>query len=82
MNLTDYKSGDILRTGYEILKYELSLNEKELPQNRNDINLIEKRKNFFFTIKYWRESPIYKSSKENYLQVKVQAERTAGRMET
>lgn len=35
LNLTDYKSGDILRAGYEILKYELSLNGKELPQNRN-----------------------------------------------
>jgi hypothetical protein len=47
-----------------------------------DKKLIEKKKKIFFTIKYWRESPIYKSSKENYLQVKVQTERTAGRMET
>jgi hypothetical protein len=47
-----------------------------------DKKLIEKKKKIFFTIKYWRESPIYKLSKENYLQVKVQAERTAGRMET
>lgn len=35
LNLTDYKSGDILRTGYEILKYELELNGKELPVNRD-----------------------------------------------
>lgn len=35
LNLADYKSNDILKTGYEILKYELELNEKELPVNRN-----------------------------------------------
>lgn len=35
LNLTDYKSGDILRTGYDILKYELELNEKPLPINRD-----------------------------------------------
>ena len=48
----------------------------------NGINLIEKRKNFFFTIKYWRNSPILKTSKENYLRVKVQTERTAERIRT
>ena len=48
----------------------------------NKKQLIEKKKKIFFTIKYWRESPIYKLSKENYLQVEVQAERTAGRIET
>ena len=35
LNLTDYKSGDILRTGYEILKYELEINGKKLPVNRD-----------------------------------------------
>ena len=35
LNLTDYKSNNILKTGYEILKYELSLNGKEMPVNRN-----------------------------------------------
>lgn len=47
-----------------------------------DKKLIEKKKKIFFTIKYWRESPIYKSSKENYLRVKVQTERTAERIGT
>lgn len=35
LNLTDYKSGDILKNGYEILKYELELNGKKMPENRN-----------------------------------------------
>ena len=35
LDLTDYKSTDILKTGYEILSYELSLNGKQMPQNRN-----------------------------------------------
>lgn len=35
LNLTDYKSSDILKTGYEILKYELQLNGKEMPANKN-----------------------------------------------
>ena len=35
LNLTDYKSTDILKNGYEILKYELQINEKEMPVNKN-----------------------------------------------
>lgn len=35
LNLTDYKSSDILKNGYEILKYELELNGKEIPINKN-----------------------------------------------
>lgn len=35
LNLADYKSCDILKTGYEILKYELEINGKELPINRD-----------------------------------------------
>lgn len=35
LDLTDYGSSDILRNGYEILKYELSLIGKPLPVNRN-----------------------------------------------
>lgn len=35
LNLTDYKSGEILRAGYDILKFELEINEKELPINRD-----------------------------------------------
>lgn len=35
LNLTDYRSNDILKMGYEILKYELSLNGKTLPINRD-----------------------------------------------
>lgn len=35
LNLTDYKSNEIMKRGYEILNYELSLNEKEMPKNRN-----------------------------------------------
>lgn len=35
LNLTDYGSSDILKTGYEILKVELSLIGKPLPVNRN-----------------------------------------------
>ena len=35
LNLADYKSSDILKTGYEILKYELELHGKKLPVNRN-----------------------------------------------
>lgn len=35
LNLTDYKSSDILRAGYDILKYELEINGKELPMNRD-----------------------------------------------
>lgn len=35
LNLTDYKSNEIMKKGYEILSYELSLNNKEMPQNRN-----------------------------------------------
>lgn len=35
LDLTDYGSAAILKTGYEILKYELSLIGKPLPANRN-----------------------------------------------
>ena len=35
LNLTDYGSSSILKNGYEILKYELSLLDKPLPVNRN-----------------------------------------------
>jgi hypothetical protein len=35
LDLTDYGSSDILKNGYEILKYELSLLGKPLPINRN-----------------------------------------------
>lgn len=35
LNLMDYKSNEILKMGYEILKYELEINGKELPANRN-----------------------------------------------
>ncbi len=35
LDLTDYGSSHILKTGYEILKYELSLLGKPLPINRN-----------------------------------------------
>ncbi len=35
LNLADYKSCDILKTGYEILKYELEINGKELPINKD-----------------------------------------------
>lgn len=35
LDLTDYKSGDILRMGYDILSFELSINGKEMPINRN-----------------------------------------------
>lgn len=35
LNLADYKSSEILRMGYEILKYELQINGKEMPVNRN-----------------------------------------------
>ncbi|MCM1105494.1 MAG: hypothetical protein NC355_00990 [Blautia sp.] len=35
LNLTDYKSCDILKTGYEILKYELEINGKGLPVNKD-----------------------------------------------
>lgn len=35
LDLADYRSADILRTGYNILKYELLLNGKEMPKNRN-----------------------------------------------
>lgn len=35
LNLTDYGSASILKTGYDILSYELSLQGKELPVNKN-----------------------------------------------
>lgn len=35
LNLADYKSNEILKMGYEILKFELQINGKELPINRN-----------------------------------------------
>ena len=35
LNLTDYKSSDILKNGFEILKYELEINGKEMPVNRD-----------------------------------------------
>lgn len=35
LDLTDYGSSDILRKGYEILKYELSLVGHSMPVNRN-----------------------------------------------
>ena len=35
LDLTDYGSSSILKNGYEILKYELSLLDKPLPVNRN-----------------------------------------------
>ncbi len=35
LNLTDYGSSEVLKNGYEILAYELSLHGKELPVNRN-----------------------------------------------
>lgn len=35
LDLTDYGSSSILKMGYEILKYELSLLNKPLPVNRN-----------------------------------------------
>lgn len=35
MNLTDYGSSEILKYGYEILSYELSLVGKEMPVNKN-----------------------------------------------
>lgn len=35
LNLTDYKSSEILKNGYDILKFELEINGKELPVNRN-----------------------------------------------
>lgn len=35
LDLTDYGSSAILKTGYEILKYELSFLEKPLPVNRD-----------------------------------------------
>ncbi len=35
LNLADYKSCDILKMGYEILKYELEINGKVLPVNKD-----------------------------------------------
>lgn len=35
LNLADYKSCDILKMGYEILKYELEINGKPLPVNKD-----------------------------------------------
>lgn len=35
LNLTDYGSSEVLKNGYEILAYELSLHGKELPINKN-----------------------------------------------
>lgn len=35
LNLTDYGSSEILKYGYEILSYELSLVGKEMPVNKN-----------------------------------------------
>lgn len=35
LNLTDYGSAEVLKNGYDILAYELSLHGKELPVNRN-----------------------------------------------
>lgn len=35
LNLTDYGSSEILKYGYEILSYELSLVGKKMPVNRN-----------------------------------------------
>ena len=33
--MTDYGSSEVLKNGYEILAYELSLHGKELPINKN-----------------------------------------------
>ena len=35
LDLTDYKSSDVLKHGYNILEYELLLNKKEMPINKN-----------------------------------------------
>ncbi len=35
LDLTDYGSSEILKMGYDILKYELSLIGKAMPENRN-----------------------------------------------
>lgn len=35
LDLSDYGSATIMKTGYDILKYELSLQGKEMPENRN-----------------------------------------------
>ena len=35
LNLTDYRSSDVLKNGYEILKFELEINGKEMPVNRD-----------------------------------------------
>lgn len=35
LDLTDYGSSDILKTGYEILKHELSLMNVKMPKNQN-----------------------------------------------
>ena len=35
LNLTDYGSSEVLKNGYDILSYELSLHGKELPINKN-----------------------------------------------
>lgn len=35
MNLADYKSSDILKNGYKILKYEFQINDKQMPVNKD-----------------------------------------------
>lgn len=35
LDLTDYGSSDIMKSGYEILEYELSLVDRPLPENKN-----------------------------------------------